>query len=280
MKEEVIREIVDFSLDRWIAVHCSKASYSQEKIMLRYFPKSRKPLKINSEEDFRRLLQLIEVYEPRTFYASINIYSRLDSVEDVLDRMNIVGSTPTWDIDSVDNNYGKVIVAARKVVEILDRLGVSRSLIIKWSGRGIHIHIHPRAFSSELYSRIHPLDIAYSITEYVSRKITGVEGVKIENKIDMGRVFTSPLSIHRDLDRVVVCIDLDELEEFDLSWTDMENFKHNTSWRKHVVGEGDDLAEKAFIEVGPYVYRGRRKRIHKPLDRQIMDTFNKFRDVF
>lgn len=280
LKDEVVREIVDFSVNKWVAIHCDKTTGNREKIMLRYFPKSRRPLRIDSEDDFRRLLNLVRIYRPRTFYASINVYAKIDSLEDVLDRMNILGSTPTWDIDSADDDYRKVVITARKIVDILEKQHISRSLIIKWSGRGMHIHIHPNAFSRELYSRIHPLDVAYSVTEYVLRRITVVEGVNIENKIDMGRVFTTPLSLHRELDRVAVCINVDELDDFDLSWTDVDNFKHDTSWRRYIVGEGDDLAEKAFVEIGPYIYKGGRKRIHKPLDKQIIDTFNRFKNVF
>ncbi|MEM1584218.1 MAG: hypothetical protein QXF28_05970 [Nitrososphaerota archaeon] len=280
VKEEVVREIVDFSVNKWVAIHCSTTTDNQEKIMLRYFPRSRRPLRIDSEDDFRRLFNLVGVYRPRTFYASINVYARIDSLEYALDRMNIIGSTPTWDIDSTDNDYRKVVAAAREILDILEKLHISRSLIIKWSGRGMHIHVHPNAFSPELYSRIHPVDVAYSVTEYVLRRITPVEGVNIENKIDMGRVFTTPLSLHRELDRVAVCINVDELEDFDLSWTDIGNFKHDKSWRRHITGEGDDLAEKAFVEIGPYIYKGGRRRIHKPLDKQIMETFNRFKNVF
>lgn len=279
LKNEVIHEIVEFSKDKWIAVHCNKSGDDGKQLMFRYFPNTKKPLKINSEEDFKRLLMTMGEYEPRTFYASINIYGKIDRLEDVFDRDNIVRSTPTWDIDSLDDDHRKVIHMIREIVEVLDRFNISKSIIIKWSGRGAHIHIHPNAFSPELYSKIDPLDVAYSVTEYVLRKVIVIEGVKVENKIDLGRVFTTPLSIHRELDRVAVCIDLDKLEEFDLSWTEINNFRHSSSWRKYDVGEADELADKAFIEVGPYIYKARRKRVHKPLDKQIIDTFNRFKDL-
>lgn len=93
LKDEVVREIVDFSVNKWVAIHCD-TTIGNQKIMLRYFPKSRRTLRIDSEDDFRRLLNLVGVYRPRTFYASINIYTRIASLEDILDRMNILALNP------------------------------------------------------------------------------------------------------------------------------------------------------------------------------------------
>ncbi len=188
--------------------------------------------------------------------------------EEVLDSFSRLFKLHKY--SSIERLYSLILFLAGIVLETSLR---------KWSGRGAHIHIHPNAFSPELYSRIDPLDVAYSVTEYVLRKVTVIEGVKVENKIDLGRVFTTPLSIHRELDRVAVCIDLDKLEEFDLSWTEIDNFRHSSSWRRYEVGEADELADKAFTEVGPYIYKARRKRVHKPLDKQIIDTFNRFKDL-
>ncbi|MEN2974244.1 MAG: hypothetical protein ABDH32_01545 [Candidatus Caldarchaeales archaeon] len=279
MKEEVLSEISSFSSGRWIGVHCSKFDKNGVQLMFRYFPGTGKPLKIVSKEDLRKLLKILERFSPRTFYASINIYENLESEEDVHDRENIVASTPTWDIDPLKNDYRQVVKAVEELISILDRFGISKSLIVKWSGRGAHLHIHPNAFSPELYRKIHPLDIAYSTTEYILNMMSGYSYVKIENRIDLGRVFTAPLSIHRRLDRVVVCINPDEIREFDLSWTEIDKFRHYSSWGEYSVGEGDELGERAFKEVGPYTYVGRKKRIHKPLDRQILETFDRFKDV-
>ncbi|MCS7126124.1 MAG: hypothetical protein NZ929_04355 [Aigarchaeota archaeon] len=279
MKDEVLREIVDFSIGKWIAVHCAKTDESGEQLMFRYYPKTGKPLKISSPEDVKNLLIIFERFSPRTFYASINVYKRLEVKEDILDRINIVASTPTWDIDPLKEDYNIVIRSVEELVSKLDSLGVSRSVIVKWSGRGAHVHIHPNAFSPKIYRKIHPLDVAYSVTEYVLRKMSNYDNVKIENKIDLGRVFTIPLSIHRRLNRVSVCINVNEIWGFDLSWTDINSFRHDSSWRDHIVGEGDDLAERAFREIGPYLYKGRKKRVSKPLDKQILETLEKFKDV-
>ncbi|MEM1676918.1 MAG: hypothetical protein QW095_03670 [Nitrososphaerota archaeon] len=277
-REDVVEEIVEYSKGKWVSVHVMSEE-DERQLMFRYHPKNRKPLKIDSREDFEEIIKVLRDYGPRSFYASINIYRKIEFRDDVLDRMNIIGSTPTWDIDPSTGDFEKIVEVAEEIISILEKNNISKSLIVKWSGRGMHIHIHPNAFSLEIYRRIDPLDIAYSVTEYVIRRMKIVSDVKIENRIDLSRVFTCPLSLHRKLDRVVVCINPDKLRTFDLSWTDPKNFKHDKSWRNCEIGEGDELAEKAFTNIGPYIYKIRRKKIHKPLDKQILETLDKFKDI-
>jgi hypothetical protein len=74
----------------------------------------------------------------------------------------------------------------------------------------------------------------------------------VENKIDLKRVFTAPLSLHRQLDLCAVCLKPDQLVDFDIDWAKPQVLKHNEAWREHVEGEGDQLAEKALRDVGTY----------------------------
>jgi hypothetical protein len=109
-----------------------------------------------------------------------------------------------------------------------------------------------------------PLDVAYAVVEYVCRLIKQdlVKGSsklgeqelapKVENKVDLKRVFTAPLSLHRELDLCAVCLKPDQLGDFDIEWAKPNVLKHNEAWREHVEGEGDQLAEKALREVGTY----------------------------
>jgi len=137
--------------------------------------------------------------------------------------------------------------------------------------------VHPKAFSEEVRRKIDLLDIAYSISQYVANRVTPGEGVVVENKIDIQRVFTTPLSLHRTVDRVAVCIPPNKLESFQIEWTSPCSYKHfPSSWRTYEEGEGDELAEKAFLAIGPYVVGRARRRKHKPLDQEILEAFRKF----
>jgi len=275
---EVRGEIAEYCRGRWVAVHCERLDDRGVRVMVRYRRRSRKPLTICSEADVLRILEEFRDLRPRAFYATIHSYSKLTSYEDTLNRGNIVSSMPTWDIDSKDGDWRKVVEKAEEIVEALERFGVVESVFFKWSGRGAHIHIHGEAFSPEIRRKIDPIDISYSITQYVINRLSPLSDVVVENRIDLQRVFTAPLSLHRILDRVAVCLRPEKISEFDISWTDPKSFKHDSSsWRRYVVGEGDELAERAFRAIGPYIVgRIRRRRKHKPLDKQILDMFKRF----
>lgn len=274
---EVRKEIAEYCDGRWVAVHCEKLDDKGVRIMVRYKRRSRRPLTISSEADVLRVIEEFKDLRPRSFYATVHKYSRLTSIEDTLDRRNIALSMATWDIDSKDGDWRKVVEKAEEIVQILEKFWIVRSVFFKWSGRGAHIHIHGEAFSPDIRRKIDPLDISYSITQYVINRLSPSSGVIVENKIDLQRVFTAPLSLHRTLNRVAICLKPDEISEFDISWVFPESFKHDpSSWRRYVVGEGDELAKKAFSAIGPYIVgRIKRKRKHKPLDKQILEMFRR-----
>jgi hypothetical protein len=77
---------------------------------------------------------------------------------------------------------------------------------------------------------------------------------------------------------VAVCVPPDELENFHVEWASPSGYKHFPhAWRRYEEGEGDELAEKAYAAVGPYLAgRARRRRKHKPLDQEILEAFRKF----
>ncbi len=279
-KPDVVENIIAFSRGRWLALHCAERGSDGKPKMVRYEPSGGKPLKINNTEDFRRIL--LNCDAPRTFYASIHRYSLLERAEDVRDMGNILSTMPTWDIDPVGGCWEDVIRVAAGLVGVLEKLGVSRSVIVKWSGEGAHVHIHGEAFSEDVRRRFHPLDIAYAATEYVLHRVGDIPpGVKVENKIDPQRVFTCPLSLHRELDRVCVCINPSELSSFSVEWTSPENYRHYQGWREYVEGEADELAEKALQAIGPYPHhtRRRQRRRHPPLDQHITRTLQKLSGI-
>ena len=257
----VRKEIAEYSRGRWIAIHTLPG------LFLRYWSKVGPPLRIGREEDIDKLLHRFKGLKPRTFYASVNVYAKITDRKCVENPSNIVYTTPVWDIDGSIEYWDKIVDVARIIVEELEKEGVSKSVYLKWSGRGIHVHIHEKSFSKDILSKYHPLDVAYSIVEYIIKKcadrilavvknVTGGERpLKVENEIDLKRVFTVPLSLHKTLDYAVICFKPDEIDDFTLEWANPQNFKHNSNWRSYVEGEADALALSAMREIGGYFKR-------------------------
>ncbi len=258
--ELVSREIADFCRNRWVAVHCEAKKGDGRPLLVRY--DRGKPLTISYPEDVKKILRRFSGLKPRTFYASASLYSRLASKEDALNYYeNVYARTPTWDIDSRPEWWRATIKVVEAIVGALKDEGVSESVYVKWSGRGAHVHVHEDAISSELYGKFGPMNVAYCIVDYIIRKIKPtilkvnldfkVE-IKVENLMDPQRVFTAPLSLHKQLDVACIVFKPSQISEFDFEWTDPTRFKHNHEWRSYVEGEADKLARKAFKIIGPY----------------------------
>lgn len=272
-RKDVVKEICKFAKYRWVGVHCEKKGKQGKPILVRYI--NRSPLTIAKEEDLSILIGRLSFIIPRTFYASISQYRNMKSKEDVSDLSNVISCMPTWDIDVEGGSWRDALTVVENILSKLSDAGIDRSVIIKWSGNGFHVHISSKAFSDSVTSKIHPLDLAYSVTEFVIKKIDDLpNGVKIENRIDPQRLFTCPLSLHRELYRVAVCVDPNDLDGFDISWSEMSDFKHFSGWDKYDEGEGDDLAERAYLRIGGYPLRIR-KKAHLPLDYQITKTIKR-----
>ncbi|RLG40085.1 MAG: hypothetical protein DRO05_07250 [Thermoproteota archaeon] len=255
----VKREISEYCRGRWVAL---ESPAEERRTFFRYA--GRKPLKIEEIDDVEAVLRRFRLFKPRTFYATANVYNKLDSKEDLEDPNNIALSTPIWDIDNELERWKQTLEAARLIVDELERGGVVRSVYLKWSGRGCHVHVHEKAFSPELLEKHNPLDLSYSIVEYVLRRVgdrvkeiaksskEAERPLAIENEMDLKRVFTVPLSLHRTLNLAAVCFKPDEIDEFSLDWAEPLELRHNEGWREHEVGEADDLAKRALGEIGGY----------------------------
>jgi len=274
----VLKEVSEFLADRWIAVHCMLKLKDGRPMLIRYI--RNKPLRVLSQADFLEILKKLAPLKPRTFYGSANLYKRLERREDALNYLeNIYARTPTWDIDSRPEWWRATLEVARVIVNFLERKGIARSVYLKWSGRGLHIHVHEHAISEDVYSKVHPIDVAYSLVDYVLTKVRSKineinikysTSIKVENLMDPQRVFTAPLSLHRKLDVVCVAFKPEEIDDFEPSWTQPGNFRHNPRWREYDKGEADELVLKAYRSIGPYPKPGARpRRKHPPLDVQI-----------
>jgi len=276
-RRSVAEEISSYCRRRWVAVHSTLGS---RLVFTRYLRvgKTKVPITISSPED---LATLVEKLNARSVYATIHEYHALAREEDTAPLSNIARSAPVWDIDSTPSLYKATLEAARAVVDELERLGVVKSVFLKWSGRGVHVHLNPLAFSRELLRKIHPADIAYSIVEYVKLRVESrihelskryeARGLRVENKIDLQRVFTAPLSLHRLLDFCCICFTPDDIDSFELSWALPKEYRHDRRWKtRYVEGEADHLAKRAYEVVGGMPYpKARRRRKTPKLDEMI-----------
>jgi len=273
---------------RWVGIHCSEVDSKGRMLLIRYLKGA--PLTIKSESDVDFLLKVFNRFKPRTFYATANIYKYLFRDEHVIDLENIIACTPTWDIDNSRSKWRATIEVCREIISFLERNGISRSIIVKWSGNAAHVHVHHEALSPEIRAKHNPLDLAYALVEYVIRKIEHrireisakylAEKLKVDNEHDSQQLFTCPLSLHRKLNCVVICIDVNDLDSFDLSWTSINSFKHFHGWNRFEVGEADELAVKALELVGGYpgYPKGRRRR-SLPVDKLIMKWLKKLEEA-
>ncbi len=275
-RSDVVREITDFLRDRWVAIHCNIKMHDGRPLLLRYH--KGKPLCVRSEAEFLSLLNKLAKFKPRTFYGSANLYRRLIIKEDALNYIeNVYARTPTWDIDSRLEWWRYTIEVGRLIVNELEKFGVIKSVYLKWSGKGLHVHIHERAISKEVYSKISPLDVAYCIVEFILKRIENKIkalnlsyhlSIKVENLMDPQRVFTAPMSLHRELDVCCIAFKPDDIDDFDISWIDPAISKNNPRWREFEEGEADELAMRAFKEIGPYPkYRVIKEVTEIPLER-------------
>jgi len=275
---EVQRELSDFCKGRWVALHCLDAS---GKLVFQRYAEGG-PLKI---DDLKSIPNLLNFWRRniRSIYATANIYRLMRRSEDVYDFSNVQRCTPTWDIDGVLSNWRETIAIVREIIGFLSKHGVDKSIYVKWSGNGCHVHIHEKAFSDALLEKHHPIDLAYAIVEYANTKLfsrfleisPNVKTV-VENKMDPARVFTCPLSLHRKLDVACICMKPIQLDDFTPEWTDPQRFRHNPSWREFREGEADELAERAYQAIGGYPLQPMKKRRKtKPLDKQIMTWLQK-----
>ncbi len=257
LREEVAREIAKFCSGRWVAVEC--LSRGGRRIFYRYWDGGA-PLTIREPADIKRIINKLGRKPLRTIYGSLNIYRRLEAKDDVSRRENILMTTPSWDIDGSLEEVDLIKEAAEAMLHALEKMGVEKSVYLIWSGRGLHIHVNEKAISRGIWER-DPLRVSFSVVEYVLRSVRDDlqricarskaedRRLKIENVVDIQRVFTAPLSLHRELDIVAVTIKPDDLGDFDLSWTNPESFRYWSGWDGYEEGEADELALKALESV-------------------------------
>lgn len=278
-KPEVREEVASYSRDRWVALHCEHRDREGRRLFIRY--DRGRALRIQAPDDVERLLARFGGCRPRAFYASSNLYVELAKSVGAPSLSSAYACTPCWDVDNELQGWRDTVAVCEEVVSLLDKEGVSKSVSVFWSGRGAHVRLHHLALSAEVRRCISPFDAAYAVVEYIIRKLSrassaafGARGPRVENKMDPQRVFTCPLSLHRDLDVVCICIPLNKLWDFDLSWIELDKYRHSREWNKYEEGEADDLVIKAYEVVGGYPHRVRRRKYER-VDEAIIKALSK-----
>lgn len=283
----VQEEIVEFCKGRWVGFHCEKEDEHGKKILVRYFGKRKIPIRISKFQDFQKAFSFYASLKPRTVYATANIYGKLNSEEDVVTLSNIKACMPTWDIDNKLEKWNATLQTIHEIVSMLESNGITKSYFVKFSGRGAHVHIHPYAISGEIRLKHNSLDLAWAMVEYIREKITqkivdisvksDAENLRVDNEIDPQRLFVSPLSIHKEEAKISVCINPNNLDNFNPETdANLDGFKHFKNWKNYVEGEADDLALKAYQYIGGFPgFPKHKRRKHPPLDKQILKWLNK-----
>lgn len=261
----VLSEVADFLKGRWVAFHCEKQLKDGRPVLVRYH--RGRLLKASTPAELSAIMRKLAHLRPRAVYGTASIYQKLEAPEDVRSMDLVVARTLTWDIDSTPEHWRATVEAARTVVDVLERHGVVESVWLKWSGRGMHVHVHEAALTTDFLKRRGVLDATWSAVQYVADKVREKileinirhgSSVKVENLMDPQRVFTAPLSLHRQLDSACIALKPENLDSFEPGWADPRSPKHEPAWRRHVEGEAESLAEVALREVGGYLGRGRR----------------------
>ena len=257
-REYVCREIASFLKNRWAGIE------GESKKWIRWV--GDRPLTIKEPDDIPKLIRRYMFLKPRSFYGSIEIFRKLDSRKDITEdyNSNVLYTAVFIDVDIVDESlvesvWEYAVKAAKLITDWLKEEGVDNSVYLLWSGAGIHIRVHERAFKEPL-QHYHPLAVAHAFAEYVLLKLKPQllkimrecnGAIKVENLVTMKRVFTAPLSLHRRIERVAVAFSPDKIEEFSLEWTNTDQpvYEHGV-WTLYKEGEADDLAWRALRAVG------------------------------
>ncbi len=252
-REEVCREIAEYLEDRWVALYTGRT-------WIRWM--GDKPLTIVSHDSVR---DLAERYGVRSFYGTLEKFRVLEERRDVFENypVNIETATMYIDIDVIDEyRVEEALPNIKKILKVLTdwlkNKGITESVYILWSGAGAHLRIHEKAIGE--VEGLDPLEAAYLLAEYILRSntptltkiISESKGlIKIENMIGRNRVFTAPLSLHRNLERSAITFKPEEINEFTLAWTIPGREKHDSrAWRVYEEGEAKNTIIEALKILG------------------------------
>ncbi len=254
-RKEVKKEVADFCRNRWVALFGKKVVRYDERGI---------PISIGKSAQVTEMLERFSSIEPRSFYATSALYLNLYGREDVEDEDNVISYTPYWDIDNDPRKWRATVEIVQEILNLLEVEGISNSIYVMWTGRGMHVNLNQGSLSPEIVRRYGALNAAWAIVEYIRGKILGklhdvrekydAFELRVDNEIKPKNLLSVPLSLHRSVDSAVVCINPDDICSFDPSWSDPNSFKHDRDWRRFSLGEADELVKKAIQIYGGYPY--------------------------
>jgi DNA primase catalytic subunit len=239
--KKVKDEIFEFCKNRWVALY--------GKTMIRY--KDNFPLYLSSPND---LLAYLLKFNARTVYATAAKYEKIN--KENVENDKIISYTPFFDIDTKIEKWEYAIKAVEIIVSALEKEKVYKSVYLLWSGEGIHVRINENAIPK----KFNPLIASHAIVQYILNKVKDEikklceesKVLKVEDLIDSKRVFTVPLSFHKELNLVAVCFSPNNLNKFSIDWAKPENFRHEEKiFNVFEENEAEELVLKALKEYKP-----------------------------
>ncbi|AFK50593.1 hypothetical protein TCELL_0168 [Thermogladius calderae 1633] len=275
-RRSVQEEVFDFLKGRWAGLE------GVGKKWVRW--EGDRPLALSRPSDVYALFSKYVKLNPRSVYGSIEVFKRLESRRDVEDdyELNVERATPFIDVDLEGEDFGvawrRGVEVVKTIVGFLEDRGVKDSVYVLWSGNGFHVRVNENAIEDSL-RKASPVEAAWALVEYtlvsleekLLEVIKGCGGcVKVENIVNPKRVFTAPLSLHREKNRVAVAFKPGAIDGFDPEWSNPSNPRHDPqAWRSFRRGEADPLVEEALKALGK---RGRgehtRISVEKPVERR------------
>ncbi|AWR98160.1 hypothetical protein DFR86_00295 [Acidianus sulfidivorans JP7] len=193
---------------------------------------------------------MVKKFNARTVYATAAKYPQVSLAN--IEQNKILSYTPFFDIDTKIDKWEKAIRAAEIIVSQLEKEGVEKSVYLLWSGEGIHVRINENAIPKDF----DPLTASNAIVQHVLKEVKSeileIGDVKVDELIDSKRVFTTPLSLHKELDYVAVCFTPDKLSKFSLDWAKPDSFIHEEKvYERFEKDEARELIEKALKDYKP-----------------------------
>ncbi len=266
-KDIVKEEIYNFSKQRWIALY--------GKTMYRY-DKEGNPLTFEDKDSVPRK---VSEFMARTVYATAGKYNEV--TKENIEKDNISLYTPFFDIDTKIDKWEYAIKAAEVIVSELEKEGVEKSVYLLWSGEGIHVRINEKSIPKDYY----PLTAAHAIVQYILKnvkndleKLSENSGrvLKVDELIDSKRIFTAPLSFHKELNYVAVCFSPNKLNKFSLDWANPDKFTHEEKiYERYEENETEELLLKAIQEYKPS-HEGVKPQKRREVKRENEGTIGRF----
>ncbi len=217
--------------------------------------------------------EIVEFSRGRRVYVSVEgrlVEVQVESTQDVVSNaskhnspvtflasptLNYDGArlaTPTWLVRLKSKDYWRLgLYTAWLIANFLEKENVLESVYLVYFGRGFEVRIHERALlgiQNKSYE-----DVAWRVVEYVLRKLklklqrtvyASKGNIYVENGLD-NHLLHAPLSLI-SRSEAVVYFKVDDVDEFEPSWTSTNSIRYSDKWKQYREGEALTLCDKAL----------------------------------